>query len=150
MGCRLWGHKELETTKQLSTHRGQMKHWMEKFFAGFMQRRGGYWYLFSYAHWLIGWVSVRGVSLGSLMNLTFLWLFIQFSTCQVLALPCPSDFNASLKVAHHTFLVSVKVLSHTVWSICGSAAECQMMGVAPKRSPKEAGRCGSVSLQWWI
>ena len=45
------GVTELQTTKQLSTRRGQMKHWMDNFF---MQRGGGYCYLFSYAQWLIG------------------------------------------------------------------------------------------------
>ena len=70
------------------------------------------------------------------MNLTFLWLFVQFSTCQVLALPCPSDFNASLKVAHHTFLVSMNILfSHSLvhmWVCSGMSDD----GGSTKEEPK--------------
>lgn len=63
-------------------------------------------HLFSYAHWLIGFQSEEFPWGPDGFDIP-LALFIQFSTCHVLALPCPPDFNPAL----HISLVFVNTLS---------------------------------------
>lgn len=107
-GLQSLGHKELQTTKQLSTRRDFK--WNTGWKTSLCKGEWGYCYLFSYAHWLIGFQSEEfpwgpdgfDIPLASSSS----------STCHVLALPCPPDFNPALHIS--LVFVNTPFLPHSL------------------------------------